>query len=375
MNITGKLYISAHKASALKSAQMIGRMSPYIRFEIANHSSQSPPCGGDRNPDFKGHTSSFLLEEGDKICKMFIWNKRSHFQDTLVGMADLNVEDLKKLENNKKVEIKLKDEKDKPSGSVFISSKWEPIQLSTTKNDETKNDETKNDETKDDETKDDDPPPPFETNPSAPVLYPECTSSSSFQLESPPSYNPQYTEEKNFKKQKEKVNFTTSQEVDTHLKKNQFTKQKEKKELQTETSTAYGVELSNSFVFKDPPARISLLKIFNDGKIIFGIQTIDDQGNKGNKNAPADKRLCSKLKLAEDEHITKISGSASDKGIVFLEIGTSKGVIKHYGGRDPTGEAVAFNVYIPDGTMVVGFHGSFGTHSLHSIGVITAPEC
>lgn len=433
----GKITFYVYECAALKNTQLYGKMSPYLEFTIGNSSTKSGVVidGGDRNPNFKGKSFSLYVEEKDEVCNLVIWNQRTTFGDNIIAKIDFDMQELKKWGDEKK-RMELKDVKDGKGGTINIKAVWESNEMLLRKKEkESKEKESKENESKDDAPPDFDemleqmgyptieantdpvkesaPPgvvtvPPNNTstssipspinayipspvNNSAPVesssqtteFAPQITASApQITASAPPSVNPNFVAptvtrapsaptvpRAQGKKFVEKVDYGTKTKIET----NEYTKSTENKEIIVENSTAYGASRSNSLVFSDEPGILTLVKIFNDGKKIFGFQTIDENGKKSKKNAPKKRLPCSKLKLEEGEGIVSVSGANDDKGIIFLEIGTNKGVKKHFGGRDPTGLATVFNLYIPDGSIVVGFHGKYGDH-LHSVGVITTPD-
>lgn len=418
----GKISFYVYECAALKNTQLYGKMSPYLEFTIGSSSTKSKVVidGGDRNPNYRGKSFSLYVEEKDEVCKLVIWNQRTTFSDNIIAQVDFNMEELKKWGDEKK-RIELKDVKGGKGGTINIKVVWESTESILGK---------KQKESKETESKDDEPPdfdtmledmgyPTVEANSdpvkeSAPnmitalptenyqtqISISSIPSSSSSQITSsapqitasapqitasaPPGVNPNFIEptvtrepsapkEPTPRAQGKKFVEKIDHGIKTKIEKNEYTKSTESKELQVVNSTPYGAERSNSLLFSDEPGILKLVKIFNDGKRIFGFQTIDENGTKSKKNAPKKRLPCSKLQLEEGEGIISVSGANDDKGIIFLEMGTNKGVKKHYGGRDPTGLATVFNLYIPDGSIVVGFHGKYGDH-LHSVGVITTPD-
>lgn len=137
-------------------------------------------------------------------------------------------------------------------------------------------------------------------------------------------------------------------------------------------STAYGRLRGDTHKFADTPSFLQRVLFYTDQKHLFGLQTFGWEGEQGDRHMRGTHEFpYAVLELAAGEYITEVTGAEDESGIAFLELKTTEGRKKHFGGRVGASGS-PFSMYIPSGHVVVGWHGGFGV-KLHCVGVLTAP--
>lgn len=419
MSLIGKFTVSVSSAHFEKSVTAFGKMSPYASIKIGNNEQRTNTHDkGDKCPIWDSEFE-YLLGGEESFMKVTVWSKGT-ISDTFLGRADLSLTQLL-AEQDRYIKHDLIHKK--VVGQICISIKFRGTgggrcSLTQISSDnvllEALPDGSQSEQTNTERPKrasyvypDLKAPPPSYTShdesnapkPSAPPPA-EAPPPMMRQPSAPP---PQLaTKEDAFAQSKLRQLKTSSsfegaafvppaiddktQDVFTPPSENPHTELFKAPNAKAHTeeikinanvvkkSTAYGPSyLDDGTSFSDVPTLIKKVIIYNDGKFIYGIQVESRLGVPGLRHQRIqDPFGYSVLELAEDEYITEVKGGEEDKGLIYVEFFTNKGRKKHYGGPDDS-LSCAFNVYIPSGNVVVGFHGSYG-HLMHSMGVLSAPE-